>query len=320
MKKILAGQVLLILCCAFYLIWWYRGYRPGVSADRVGGLNGVLLLITAALGITGMLCSLALASSAFAQNCDDLDSNEAWRAGFTKMNAAYKAKDWDGALKHAKALEGICDLSPILNYTIARLHKNKGDKEKYLFYLQKSTQNTEKFAVDKDTLDRMWSEKYLAAHPDAEPENIAALNKKIDDLNTEIAILKGDLTEADLSAKEFKRTSISREEHLEVQINDYRTPMWIATGIGIGGLAMAGAGAALVALFEPADFKDKTGNTYDENFAHATGWILLGVGSGLAISGAIFAGIFGYKYKHFKDTQSWTLNVSPNYTSLSFEF
>lgn len=58
MKKILGGQVLLILCCAFYLIWWYRGYRPGVSADRVGGLNGILLLITAALGITGMLCSL----------------------------------------------------------------------------------------------------------------------------------------------------------------------------------------------------------------------------------------------------------------------
>ncbi len=58
MKKIFVGQVLLILCCAFYLIWWYRGYRPGVSADRVGGLNGVLLLITAALGITGMLCSL----------------------------------------------------------------------------------------------------------------------------------------------------------------------------------------------------------------------------------------------------------------------
>ena len=58
MKKILAGQVLLILCCAFYLIWWYRGYRPGGSADRVGGLNGLLLLITAALGITGMLCSL----------------------------------------------------------------------------------------------------------------------------------------------------------------------------------------------------------------------------------------------------------------------
>ena len=58
MKKILAGQILLIFCCVFYLIWWYRGYRPGVSADRVGGWNGVLLLITAALGIAGLLCSL----------------------------------------------------------------------------------------------------------------------------------------------------------------------------------------------------------------------------------------------------------------------
>ena len=58
MRKILAGQILLILCCAFYLIWWYRGYRPGVSADRIGGWNGVLLLITAALGVAGVLCSL----------------------------------------------------------------------------------------------------------------------------------------------------------------------------------------------------------------------------------------------------------------------
>ena len=58
MKKILAGQVLLILCCAFYLVWWYRGYRPGTSVNRVGGLNGVLLFITAALGIAGIVCSL----------------------------------------------------------------------------------------------------------------------------------------------------------------------------------------------------------------------------------------------------------------------
>ena len=52
--KITSFQILLILCCAFYLIWWYRGYRPGVPADRVQGLNGVLLLITAAHGITGI--------------------------------------------------------------------------------------------------------------------------------------------------------------------------------------------------------------------------------------------------------------------------
>ena len=58
MRKVLTGQILLILCCVFYLIWWYRGYRPGVSVDRVHGLNGVLLLITAAFGVAGLAFSV----------------------------------------------------------------------------------------------------------------------------------------------------------------------------------------------------------------------------------------------------------------------
>lgn len=52
------GQTLLILCCVFYLIWWYRGYRPGVVVNRVRGTNGILLLITAALGVAGFSFSL----------------------------------------------------------------------------------------------------------------------------------------------------------------------------------------------------------------------------------------------------------------------
>lgn len=32
MRKVLIGQMLLILCCIFYLVWWYRGFRPGDSA------------------------------------------------------------------------------------------------------------------------------------------------------------------------------------------------------------------------------------------------------------------------------------------------
>lgn len=58
MKKILAGQAILILCCAVYLVWWYRGYRPGMSVNRLGGLNGVLLRITVGLGIAGLVLSL----------------------------------------------------------------------------------------------------------------------------------------------------------------------------------------------------------------------------------------------------------------------
>ena len=58
MRRILFGQILLICCCAVYLIWWMRGYRPGVSADRLGGLNGILFLLTAAFGLAGLICSL----------------------------------------------------------------------------------------------------------------------------------------------------------------------------------------------------------------------------------------------------------------------
>ena len=58
MKRILLGQILLIICCIFYLVWWYRGYRPGISVSRIGGVNGALLFATAAFGVAGLICSL----------------------------------------------------------------------------------------------------------------------------------------------------------------------------------------------------------------------------------------------------------------------
>ena len=58
MRRIMIGQVLLVLCCIFYIIWWYRGYRPGTSVLRASGVNGILLLITAVLGICGLTFSL----------------------------------------------------------------------------------------------------------------------------------------------------------------------------------------------------------------------------------------------------------------------
>ena len=58
MKQIITGQILLILCCAVYLVWWYRGFRPGIHVNRAGGINGVLLMITAVLGFAGVIFSL----------------------------------------------------------------------------------------------------------------------------------------------------------------------------------------------------------------------------------------------------------------------
>lgn len=58
MKTIITGQILLILCCIVYLIWWYRGFRPGIYVSRAGGVNGALLLIMMVLGFAGVVFSL----------------------------------------------------------------------------------------------------------------------------------------------------------------------------------------------------------------------------------------------------------------------
>ncbi len=58
MKRIILGQMLLIVCCIFYMIWWYRCYRPGEAVNRVSDANGILLLCTAAFGIAGVVLSL----------------------------------------------------------------------------------------------------------------------------------------------------------------------------------------------------------------------------------------------------------------------
>lgn len=58
MARVISGQVLLVICCIFYLIWWSISYRPGIVVNRAGGINGVLLLITAVCGLAGMVLSL----------------------------------------------------------------------------------------------------------------------------------------------------------------------------------------------------------------------------------------------------------------------
>ena len=58
MRQIVIGQVLLIICCIFYLAFWYMGYRPNTVVDRTGGVNGLLLSATAFFGMAGIICSL----------------------------------------------------------------------------------------------------------------------------------------------------------------------------------------------------------------------------------------------------------------------
>ncbi|MBQ8037578.1 MAG: hypothetical protein IJ268_11345, partial [Proteobacteria bacterium] len=90
-------------------------------------------------------------------------------------------------------------------------------------------------------------------------------------------------------------------------------------GVGAGGLALIGAGIALVAT-TPISITGK-GNApreYQEKPTYATGWVLTGVGAGLLVGGTVLAGIYGYKYTHFK-TENTELSFSLSPTSLSFD-
>ena len=58
MRHIITGQILMVICCIFYLVWWFLGYRPGIEVNRAAGVNGVLLFLTAAFGIAGLVYSL----------------------------------------------------------------------------------------------------------------------------------------------------------------------------------------------------------------------------------------------------------------------
>lgn len=59
MAKLTLGQVLLVVCCGFYLVWWSLSYRPGTTVNRLGGLNGLLFFLTAAAGLAGFVLTVA---------------------------------------------------------------------------------------------------------------------------------------------------------------------------------------------------------------------------------------------------------------------
>ena len=267
--------------------------------------------------VLGGVCGLMWLSTAFADTCNSLDQNPAWTEGFQELSKQFKSEDFKSALKSAYNLEAICDQSPILNYTIARIHKNLNDDEKYLYYLQKATQNTEKFGVDKNMLDRMWSEKYIAAHPEADPEVIKARD-------TEINSLKQELAKTHLALEEAN-SKVVQIQNRDDSIRTYRTWLWAGVGIGTAGLAMTITGTVLYLNIGKDDIdKDDIGKRMIQNkdisAPYAAGIGLLGAGIGLTIVGSIVAGVFGYKYSHSELDSPISLTLSPTQSSIVWRF
>lgn len=253
-----------------------------------------------------LTCSLTIifaTSPAFAQDkCENLTKNSEWTDNLAKLVQAVQNDDLNEAQVLSKKLNTICQNAPVLNYVQGKMYEKLGDKSNALYAYQKASKNTYHFAIDPDTAQKIWYARYEFEHPE---RTAAALNKQSD----KIANLQAQ------SEQHLDAFAAYKEEHYK----EISRILWTGTGVGAGGLALIGAGIALVAT-NPISITGK-GNApreYQEKPTYATGWVLTGVGAGLLVGGTVLAGIYGYKYTHFK-TENTELSFSLSPTSLSFD-
>ena len=115
---------------------------------------------------------------------------------------------------------------------------------------------------------------------------------------------------------ELKKANANAEDNI-------KTLMWTGVGIGAGGLALTGAGIALLATSNPGKIEHDDDKGYKVNHEplYAVGWGLTGLGVGLLVTGAVLTGIYGYKYQKFKAQHNdISFGISPTSIRFSMTF
>lgn len=305
-----------IACGNTRRFYYFCQYREG---DLTLLLRKILLTLYC---LCAALASACFATpSAFADSCDNLDRNKTWHATFDKMNNAFINGDYDAALQYSRTLEEICDQSPALNYVIAHIYKKQGNREKYLFYLQKSTMNTERFLVDRDLLDRIWRDKYIAEHPEADPENIQKLETTMASLAEDNARLTDQLKSVQLTTGE----TVALQEEINQAHRADDAMLWTSIAIAGTGLVLTAAGSALVIMHKDKAIAYKNDGSPEVYVTsqYPMAWGLVGAGIATTLLGTALSGYFGYKYhKNHKDnqTKTWSFSLTPTYSSMTFTF
>lgn len=272
----------------------------------------------ASLTILGTLSCLPI-SMAQAQDCDYLDQNVEWNTLFRQMNAQAQAEDYKTALETFKKLSEICSTVPSANYTAGMINKKlKNYKDAYGF-LMVATRNTKQFAVDEDLMKRMWYALYETEFPEV------------------VDFRSGKVQQQHQEAINTIQTQLDEEKQDKLEFAE--TMMWTGTGVGIAGVVIAVVGGVIMGrtdlVFQRHNFgldiddDGKTVNILNINKLdgypqYQAGTIVMGIGIAAAVTGAIFAGIGGYKYIQSKAEQSEnnevSFNLSHNNASLSVTF
>ncbi len=265
-----------------------------------------------------LLMWLFVHNTALAQEpCGDLLKNGAWTNGINEIvQKLGTGEDLDTAWIKSKELFEICSQSPTLNYLTGRLAEERQNKVDALYYYQKASEYTYVFAVEPELAKEIWYKRYLAENPDLSAEEVDGLKQKIDEQTTELARLR----------RVEENYSVMRE----TKAFEDKVLMWTGAGTGLVGLAVAGAGIGLVMKSKeaPCDIKlvsEKTETKAtriqsDVKVSYLTGWTLVGAGSALAITGAILAGVYGYRVTHQNGDNNYSFQVSPVGAAFSMTF
>ena len=264
--------------------------------------------------VAALVVNIALmftAVSAYAQDgCQNIGQSEEWRFDMQALDKAVQEGDLSNAQVISERMYETCPNAPLLNYVQGKMYEKLGDKQKALFSYQKASENTYHFAVDPNTAQKIWYARYEFEHPERTSDALEIQKEVMANLQAQC--------DSHLEAL----NTYKDEHHQEIE-----KWMWAGTGIGAGGLALIGTGAALVALYPASTItqenKDEHKGPYvvHDDAAHSVGLALIGVGAGLLVGGSVLAGIYGYKYTHFKtENTDMSLSFAPNGVSFGLNF
>ena len=263
-----------------------------------------LAIILSAIAIVGVI-----GTTAYADGCDNLDKNARWGQLFQELSTQILNNENDAAFQTAEELSAICADSPILNYAIARIYRNQNNNAKELFYLQRATMNTERFAVHPDTMEVLWFERYEAEHPECQKSE--KTEKTIEELNR--AVLE--------AQKQKYETQIATERKTYDQADKFKALMWSGVAIGVAGIAMLTAGSVMLVMNkdEAVDINYSKSQTQVKPI-WGVSWGLLGAGIAATVAGTAAAGYGGYHYVRTRNDNALSFSLSPSSISLSYTF
>lgn len=226
-------------------------------------------------------------------DCNDLSNNPKWTSQLTILKEQVDSKKYSEAIETSKPLFAICQESPALLYYTGLALQGNGDADRAKVYFQKASEATSGMATEPGISRLIWYARYEAENPNRTKESVEKLNAELE---------------------KYKIQDVQSSYTDQIVLDRYKATMWTGIGVGIAGIVLTSVGGALVATQEKSNDKSVVrGESLKIRGGYLAGWTTLGVGLGLAVAGAITAGIGGYQYTHLESN-----NAAPDGADLSF--